>query len=176
MILAFINLTLVSFHAGCQIKGWTETGNSKWTLKDGEIESRPDGIGFLVSDESYTDFVLTVEFWNTDNFSGIMLRCSSPEKITGKNSYKITINRPDPENQDFITGGIAYIAKPSTIVDTSGKWNKYEITAKGNHIIVKLNGVTTADIEDNQFKSGPIALQTRGGITSFRNLVIKSLK
>ena len=32
-----------------------------------------------------------------------------------------------------------------------GKWNTYEITAKGSQLTVVLNGVQTADIQHSQF-------------------------
>ena len=40
-----------------------------------------------------------------------------------------------------------------------GKWNTFDITAKGSHLTVTLNGVRTADGEDSKFPRGPIALQ-----------------
>lgn len=42
-------------------------------------------------------------------------------------------------------------------------WNEYEIIARGNHIIQKMNGLTTVDFTDNNTRfasrSGIIALQ-----------------
>lgn len=46
-------------------------------------------------------------------------------------------------------------------------WNEYHITAIGNHITMKLNGVVTVDLTDNQEKrramSGILAVQLHGG-------------
>ena len=40
-----------------------------------------------------------------------------------------------------------------------GKWNNYEITAKGSQLTIALNGVKTVDIQHSQFTEGPISLQ-----------------
>jgi hypothetical protein len=62
-----------------------------------------------------------------------------------------------------------------------GKWNTYEITAKGSHFTVMLNGVKTAEGDDDKHKSGHIALQygatkvKDAGIVKFRKVEIKPL-
>jgi Domain of Unknown Function (DUF1080) len=63
-----------------------------------------------------------------------------------------------------------------------GKWNIYEITAKGSQLIVVLNGVKTADIQHSQFTEGPFSLQfgnlekgAPGGAIKWRKVQIKSL-
>ena len=39
-----------------------------------------------------------------------------------------------------------------------GKWNTYEITAQGPHLVVVLNGVKTVDVQDSKHAKGVIAL------------------
>jgi len=56
-----------------------------------------------------------------------------------------------------------------------GKWNTYEITAKGDQITVMLNGVRTVELRDSRFASGPIALQRAAGVIKFRKVEIRSL-
>jgi Domain of Unknown Function (DUF1080) len=56
-----------------------------------------------------------------------------------------------------------------------GKWNTYEITAKGPHLIVVLNGTRTAEAKDTKFASGPVALQYGAGVVKFRKVQIKPL-
>jgi hypothetical protein len=62
-----------------------------------------------------------------------------------------------------------------------GKWNTYEITAKGPQLTVVLNGVKTADVQDSTFTSGPFALQfgnrgkEPGGTIKWRKVQIKEL-
>ena len=40
-----------------------------------------------------------------------------------------------------------------------GKWNTFEITAKGSQLTVLFNGVKTVDVQDGKFAQGPFALQ-----------------
>ena len=56
-----------------------------------------------------------------------------------------------------------------------GKWNTYEITARGKRLVLVLNGVKTVDIEDAKFASGPIALQWGRGTIKFRKVEIQPL-
>jgi hypothetical protein len=43
-----------------------------------------------------------------------------------------------------------------------GKWNTYEIYAKGAEVTVKLNGAVTVVMRDSSFASGPFTLQYGG--------------
>ena len=61
-------------------------------------------------------------------------------------------------------------------------WNDYDILAKGNHIVLKINGYVTADVTDNDKKmrrfDGIIALQLHAGEpmkVQFRNIRLKEL-
>ncbi len=63
-----------------------------------------------------------------------------------------------------------------------GKWNVCEITAKGAHLTVTLNGIKTADVEHSQFTAGPISLQfgnrekgAPGGAIKWRKVQIRPL-
>ena len=56
-----------------------------------------------------------------------------------------------------------------------GKWNTYEITAKGRDITAVLNGQKTAAMRNNLFPEGPIAIQHGQGVIKFRKVAIKPL-
>ena len=57
----------------------------------------------------------------------------------------------------------------------AGKWNTYEITAQGPHLVVVLNGQKTVDVQDSKHASGQIALQYGSGVVKFRKVQIKPL-
>ena len=82
------------------------------------------------------------------------------------------VNRPDQSGR---TGGIPNYAPPIAIVNAEGKWNTYEITVRGDHIVVVLNGTKTVDAHEGTLKSGPIALQYQGGDVKFRSVQIRKL-
>ena len=60
-------------------------------------------------------------------------------------------------------------------------WNEYTIIARGNHLVHKINGNTTAecvDQSDKALKSGVLALQLHAGppmLVQFRNIRMKKL-
>ena len=144
-------------------------------MADGAIQANSGGNSFLVTPESYGDFQLTLEFWvDPDANSGIYIRCSDPQDVEATNCYEVNIfdKRPD---QAYRTGGVVDVAPPSSIIETGGKWNTYDITARGERLTVILNGIQTVDVEHSGYTSGPIALQYGAGIVRFRNLQIRPL-
>jgi Domain of Unknown Function (DUF1080) len=169
-------ITLIDGSRG--LENWNQVGSSNWAVVDGVVQAdKRTGkeAGFLVSKNSYRDFQIRAEFWVSDDAnSGIYMRCADPNKITDKTCYEANIydQRPDPS---FGTGAIMHIAKVSLMPKAGGKWNTYEITAKGPHLIVMLNGTRTAEAKDTQFASGPIALQHGAGVVKFRKVQIKPL-
>ena len=102
------------------------------------------------------------------------MRCQDPKNITDKSCYEANIydQRPDPS---YGTGAIVNFAKISPMPKAGGKWNTYEIMAKGQQLVVVLNGVKTVELRDSSFASGPIALQYAAGVVKFRKLQIKPL-
>jgi hypothetical protein len=159
---------------GSSLNGWNAIGNANWQLGDGAV-SATSGSGFLVSQRSYGDFELTLDFWVDEPAnSGIFIRCSDPQNVVDTNCYEVNIydTRAD---QTYRTGGIVHIASPSRVINTGGKWNSYQITARGDRLIVVLNGTQLVDTRDDQFTRGPIALQYGAGTVGFRNVRIREL-
>ncbi|HTQ73743.1 MAG TPA: DUF1080 domain-containing protein [Burkholderiales bacterium] len=162
---------------GSNLDNWNAIGNANWRIADGVVlaDSGAKRQGYLVSKASYTDFQLHAEFWVDDDAnSGVFLRCGDPTSVGAKNAYEVNIfdKRPDPS---YGTGAIVYVAKASTVLKAGGKWNTYDITAKGPHLTIVLNGVKTAEIDDSQHASGPIALQYGAGVVKFRRVEIRPL-
>jgi Domain of Unknown Function (DUF1080) len=167
---------------GTNLNNFTQIGNANWMLADGVVVA-DKGNGFLVTKETYADFEIRAEFWvNDDANSGIFIRCADPAKVSGQNSYEVNIfdKRPD---SSYGTGAIVNVAKVSPMPKAGGKWNTYEITAKGSQFTVVLNGVKTVDgAQDSKHASGHIALQygdgapnTGPGIVKFRKVEIRRL-
>ena len=157
-------VTLIDGDKG--LENWNRIGDANWRTEGGAIVADKGKSGFLVSKNSYKDFVIYAEFWaETDTNSGIFLRASDPNKIGSDNAYEVNIwdIRPDPT---YGTGAIVdFAAVPVPIVNKAGgKWNTYEITAKGTELTVKLNGAVTASTQNSKYASGPFALQFGPGV------------
>jgi hypothetical protein len=167
--------TLVDGEKGLENFDRFRTAN--WTATDGAIQATQGGKdpAYLVSKNSYKDFVMRVEFWASDDAnSGIFLRCQNPAQITDENCYEANIfdQRPDPT---YGTGAIVHVAKVAPMPKAGGKWNTFELTVKGSRLVVVLNGQQTVDVEDSKLVSGPFALQWGRGLIKFRKVQIRPL-
>jgi hypothetical protein len=172
---------------GKNLDHWNKIGDANWRIEDGAVVA-DKGNGFLVSNNTYNDFQLRAEFWIDDAAnSGIFIRCTDPNNVGTKTAYEVNIwdQRPDPT---YGTGAIVDVAKVSPMPKAAGKWNVYEIIAKGSTFTVTLNGQKTVDgAQDSKFASGRIALQhglglkdDKGvvndrGVVKFRKVEIKAL-
>jgi len=163
---------------GTNMKGWYDIGGGNWRAEGGAIVAdakKGKDNAFLVTDGFYKDFQLKAEFWVSDDAnSGIYMRCGNPEVITDTVCFEANIfdQRKDPS---YGTGGLVHIAKVDPMPKAGGKWNTYDITVKGDHIVLVLNGQKTVDVRSKAFTEGRIALQYAAGVVKFRKVEIKSL-
>ena len=177
----------VTLFDGKTMDSFNKIGDANWRVENGMIVA-DKGNGFLVTKDTYADYQIRAEFWvEADSNSGIFIRCTNPEKIGSDNAYEVNIwdTRPDPS---YGTGAIVNVAKVDPMPHAAGKWNVYEITAKGPTFTVVLNGQKTVDgANDAKFANGRIALQhglglkdangvvNDKGVVKFRKLEIKAL-
>jgi len=172
--------TLIDGTAG--LDNFNPIGEANWRAEDGAIVADKGKGGYLVSKNSYKDFQIRAEFWadHTTN-SGVFIRCTDPGKVTATSAYEVNIydQRPEP---DYGTGAIVNVAKVAPMPKAGGKWNTYEITAKGSQLTVVLNGVQTVDVQDGKHAEGRVALQfgngpkdAPGGAIKWRKVQIRSL-
>jgi hypothetical protein len=160
------------------LENFNRVGEANWTGTDGAIQATQGGKtpAYLVSKSSYKDFMMRVEFWASDDAnSGVFMRCQDPGKITDESCYEANIfdQRPDPT---YGTGAIVKVAPVAApMPKAGGKWNTYEITMRGPHLVLVLNGQKTIDTQNAKFASGPFALQWGRGTIKFRKVQIKPI-
>ena len=156
------------------LSNWSVVGDGNWRVENGAMTAdESTNSSFLVSDMSFADFDLELEFWvNSEANSGVFIRCSDRESINDTSCYEVNIfdTRPD---QTYRTGAIVGLAEPSEFVYTGGQWNRYEISAVGDRLQVTLNGRDLVDVEDSRLTAGPIALQHATGTVRFRNVRVR---
>jgi hypothetical protein len=175
-------ITLLDGSNAKTLDNWNRLGDANWRAEDGAIVADKGKGGNLVSKNSYKDFQIRAEFWadHTTN-SGIFFRISDVKTIGSKTGYEANIYDQRPE-AEYGTGAIVDVAKVSPIPKAGGKWNTLEITARGKHLTLVLNGTKTADVQHAQFMEGPISLQfgnrekgTPGGAIKWRTVQIRPL-
>lgn len=160
------------------LDNFNRLGEASWTAGDGVIQSSGGGKepSYLVSKASFRDFSLRVEFWASDDAnSGVFFRCEDPAKTTDETCYEANIfdQRPDPT---YGTGAIVKVAPvPQPGPKAGGTWNTYQITAKGDRLVLVLNGRKTIDIRDSRHANGRLALQWAAGTLKFRKVEVRPL-
>ena len=154
--------------------GWVPSGDADWRVEDGTLTATR-GTGFLVSAADYGDFELRLDYWAAKTVnSGIFMRCGDP-MINLRTCYEVQIGGT---SSGLIAGNIANTAPAADAPAPTEQWNSLEISAIGDHLIVKVNGKTLVDARDKTHSRGKIALQEGGrgeiGLVRFRNIRIRT--
>jgi hypothetical protein len=162
---------------GKSLDNFSPLGDANWRIEDGVlVADKASKISNLVSKQDFGDFEIRAEFWVSDDAnSGIYIRCIDANSVDSKTAYEVNIfdTRPDPS---YGTGAIVGVAKVTTPIKAGGKWNVFEITAKGSQFDVTLNGVkAVVGATDAKFPKGRIALQYGQGVVKFRKVDIKPM-
>ncbi len=176
-----------SLFNGKDLTGWVTPENQDlFTVENGEIVGRSKKgelkkNEFLVTDKKYGDFVLKAKVKLRNHNSGIQFR--------SKRADDGAVSGPQADVADGYWGllyeerrrGILerYPKEKADALVHKGDWNEFEITAKGDHVIIKLNGTKVVDRVDPVFdKTGIIALQLHAGDpmeVRYKDLEIKPL-
>ena len=176
---------------GKTLNGWTRTGKAEWSVKDGAIALRSDDNGNLFTDGTYDNFALKLEFRTTpDVNSGVYLRYTPAQPNAKKEGggmpgYEVQIRENDKRAlkdsaAGFDTGSLVGVLKADEAPILDGQWNRFDITAQGDHFVIVFNGKKILDGHDSKHASGKIGLQwathsvTGKGI-EFRNIKVKRL-
>jgi hypothetical protein len=170
-------VTLIDGNNG--MENWNVTGGANWRAADGAIQadkSTTKGASILVSKKSFKDFKLYVEFWAADDTnSGVYIRAMNPANVsTSTGAYEVQIWDKNP-NPAYSTGSLVNVASVNPIYKAGGRWNTFEIYAKGPQITVKMNGTVTVSAQDARFPSGSLGVQFNGGVIKVRKLAIREL-
>lgn len=191
------------------LKGWYAFGEEAgkhnnasdlFSVENNTIRMYGPKAGYLMSEESFSNFELTVEFrWNTDtNFvrknngknSGVMYLVPSetPDVLWPKG---IQFQIKEGSSGDFILlqevtlningvqtePGKSVVAKRFVDAEKNiGQWNKLIITSKNGVITQKLNGKLVNQGTESSVTQGRILLQYEGYPIDFRKINIKKWK
>ncbi len=157
-------VTLIDGDKG--LENWNRIGDANWHAEGGAIVADKGKGGLLVSKNAYKDFEIYAEFYaESSTNSGIFIRASDSQKIGSASAYEVNIwdTRPDPTYGTAAIVNVASVPVP-IVYKAGGKWNTFEIHAKGPELTVKFNGVVTAHARDSKYAQGPFALQFGAGL------------
>lgn len=174
---------------GRDLAGWVKVLDSDWVVENGILLSRQDPAGrregesWLLTEKSYTDFTLRLEFRITPGGnSGVFLRdpIAPSKRLTLPDGgtppwdagFEAQINAEDP---NYSTGSIWDLARAPQGLHRIGDWNELVISVAGDRVRTWVNGKFGADVRQSRSTSGSIGLQ-RHGTPQYRDKVIEFRK
>jgi len=156
---------------GKSLDGWETHWANNWKAQDGALVCDATEPSWLSTTSSFSDYILKLEFRGAAKVnSGVFLRSQKEGQphITG---YELQIWDYQPAG--YNTGSLVGSVKASPVKILPEQWNSYEITAKGDHFVIVLNGKTLLDAHDAKHASGVIGFQCqKGNRIEFRNIKI----
>jgi Domain of Unknown Function (DUF1080) len=185
----------VQLFNGKDLTGWkphpADTG-CKWEVVDGAITASGKSAGHLWTERGdYTDFVVRAECKvNDKGNSGLYFRATFQKSFPRIYEAQINVGHADRiKSGSLYPGGGTPLARlPKEQRDKiivlkaphkADEWFVYEITAIGNHIVIKIDGQTTVDFVDEAKCSmkGHFALQYHDPTCKvfFRKVEVKEL-
>lgn len=169
------------------LDGWRARAEGDVKVVNGEIHILSKGKNlWLMHDKSFDDFELKIEaHMPTAGYnSGIGFRCTGAKgrpkgyqcEIENEKSgmiYAIGSGWVWPRGKEE-SAKFREMSREAFRVD---KWNTFRIRCVGNHIQIWVNDVKTADVMDDRFAAGSIALQHhgKGDVHRFRNIQIRKI-
>ncbi len=189
----------VSLFNGRDFTGWTHTLQDEkvkreevWSVQNGTIVCKGEPRGYLRTEKDYENYVLTLEWrWpegTTKGNSGVLVHSSTPKAIgvwpksieaqlALGNAGDIwiigtTIEIPDAERRVM---GRRHLNLSDNSEKPVGQWNAYEVTARGDELLIKVNGELVNHARKCSETKGAICLQSEGAEVHFRNIRLKPL-
>lgn len=197
---------------GKDLSGWSGDSKF-WNVEDGAITGKtsaenpaPHNTFLIWRDGKLDDFVLRLKFKLIGGNSGIQYRSKeSPDYVVGGYQADFEAGKDysgilyeelgrgilAERGQKVVVGSDGAKTLSGSVGDRDdiqaaiqlNDWNEYEITARGNHLVQRINGRTTVDVVDGDIAhasdSGVLALQIHQGEpmkVQFKDVELKRLK
>ena len=162
------------------LTGWHPSGKTnQWVVENGVLKSPKPGSN-IISDQTFTDFKLHVEFrYAAHGNSGVYLR--------GRYEVQITDYYEDTPPKDVLGSVYGFIKPNEKVATKPGEWVTYDITLIGRNVTIVVNGITTVNnqeipgitggaLNSREGEPGPIMLQGDHEPIEYRNIVITPAK
>jgi hypothetical protein len=169
-----------------------------WSVRDGVLTCQGKPLGALYRGPAVTNFRLVVEYrWppgSEPGNSGIFSRISEPLKpipcaievqlkhgsagdVLGLQGKPIAAGHPRffTVKKHALAGDIAGVNKRLDAESPPGEWNRVEILAQGARYQVWFNGKLVNEVDGVDRTSGPVGVQSEGGVIQFRRIALTPL-
>ncbi|MCF3649545.1 3-keto-disaccharide hydrolase [Synoicihabitans lomoniglobus] len=169
---------------GKSLSGWTIENGGRFSVREGLLHL-DRGTGWLRSDKTYADFtlILEVRFNEARANGGIFVRtgATSHDDENGWPNNGYQVQCMDATDVEHPLGTLIHYgasdfeqvydaAKIEALKEPAGKWNRLEITCRGEHLAVKLNGTLITLAQGIAKRSGHVGLQGELGPLDFRTI------
>jgi len=167
----------ISIFDGKTLKGWKASEEpDNWKVEDGAIVGRGKRSHLFYVEKEFGDLEFKAEVKiNKGGNSGMYFRA---EFGTGwPKGYEAQVNssHTDPKRSGSLYNFVSITDK----LTEDDEWFTQHITAKGNHITIRLNDKVVVDYVDKKetHKKGYVALQQHhdGSVVRYRKLMVKPL-
>ncbi|MFT3704750.1 MAG: DUF1080 domain-containing protein [Agriterribacter sp.] len=165
---------------GKDLSGWHAMGDNQWIVAPGGILKSPKSGANLITDKTFTDFKLHIEFrYPKESNSGVYLR--------GRHEVQVTDSKGLEPSKDQLGAIYGFITPSEMPAKDAGEWQSYDITLTGRMVTVVCNGktiicnreipgITGGAINSNEGEPGPLLIQGDHGPIEYRNIVITPAK
>jgi len=164
---------------GSDLKGWHATGVNQWIAVSGVLKN-PESGSNLVTDETFTDFKLHIEFrYPIGSNSGIYLR--------GRYEVQVLDSRGMEPTSELFGGVYGFLTPSEMVAKAAGDWQSYDITLVGRMVTIVANGktiicnqaipgITGGALDSKEGEPGPLLIQGDHGPVEYRNIIITPAK
>jgi len=160
-----------------------------WSVKDGVLITDGEPVGFLRTEEKFTNYVLKLE-WRFSPVtkqagnSGVLLRVLEDkvwpksleaQLLSGSAGDILTIG-DFPLNAEASRTNGRHTKHAMMAEHAVGEWNEYEIICDGEHFVLIINGETVNVASGAEVVAGTIAVQSEGAEIHFRNIRLAPIR
>lgn len=157
---------------GKTLHGWHVIGQGQWTIEQGAIrglhnKAEPE-FSHLVTDKTYKDFTVRLKYKAVKGNSGLYFRIEE-KGFSGVTGFQAEIDPDKDAGGLYETNGRSWVVQPKP-ADVKkwykpGEWNEMTVSAHGGHLLVKVNGMKSAEVLNDPGRGeGKFALQVHGGM------------
>ncbi len=168
----------VSMFDGKTLNGWKANEHPEsWKVVDGAIVGNGPASHLFWMERECQDCEFRAEVkLNHSGNSGMYVRAAFGPGFPKGYEAQVENTSPDPQK----TGSLYGICKVTDQLIGDDIWWTQDVTIRGDHVVIKVNGKTVTDCDDPQarFSKGYLALQQHnlGSVVSYRNLMMRPLK